>query len=483
MSNRVAFIIVTLAIVGCTPIKEVQENVAPSKTFNVMAPLHIKVFNDPKLLEESDWVTFRNQLKLSKDMGISAVSVDVWWGDVEAENDNVFNWGYYRSVFKEITDQGLDIIPILSFHQCGGNVGDNYTSLLPQWIWPKLVDENQKIASDIDLKYVSNATDENGDLKFSNEYVALWADEFVLSQYVELMQAFKNEFQNYRDQIQEINISCGPSGELRYPSYNSHDNWSYPGSGHLQCYSNLALKDFSKSMEKRYATLAIMNEAWSTNYNSFDEVSFPENGDEFFESGEYYSTPFGQDFVDWYNQSMVDHGIRMMQAAADVFETTDSTGIALGFKIPGIHWQMQNPNSPRASEIKCGLINAKNLSGARGYYETLSEIFEALPNDKVNLHFTCLEMGNEYSGEGVSDHYSRAQDLVFQVDSVARALKIRVKGENALSGNLYSDFGWDRLEEALTKGSYEGITILRMGDVTTDNELGNLRYEKIIKEY
>ena len=36
-----------------------------------------------------------------------------------------------------ITAAGLDIAPILSFHQCGGNVGDDCDVPLPPWLWRK----------------------------------------------------------------------------------------------------------------------------------------------------------------------------------------------------------------------------------------------------------------------------------------------------------------------------------------------------------
>lgn len=480
---RSTLFILSVLLWSCTAPQENKEvQSEPKKTFNVMAPLHIKVFNDPRVLEEADWEKFKTQLAQARDIGVAAVSVDVWWGDVEGEADNSFNWTYYQDIFKTITDHDLQVIPILSFHQCGGNSGDDYTSLLPNWIWSKLMEENDQIASELDLKYISDSKDEDGDPRYSNEFVALWADDLVMDQYIEFMEAFKAEFAAMFDQMQEINISCGPAGELRYPSYNSHDNWSYPGSGNLQCYSDLALSDFQKASEAKYGTIQLLNGAWNTDFSTFGDITLPEDAEDFFQSGAYYNTTYGKDFISWYNQSLVDHGVRMVKAGLKTFGDQLSNDLKLGFKVPGIHWQLRNPQSPRASEVKCGLINSYGLTGAKGYHSTLSRIYEEIPNDKVNLHFTCLEMGNEYSGEGESEHYSRAQELVFQVDSAAQALGINVKGENALAGNLYGDFGWDRMAEALDKGTFEGVTILRMGDVTTENELGKKRYTDLISK-
>jgi hypothetical protein len=90
---------------------------------NVMAPLCMDdIMKDGKCSKTSE--TFKEQLKTAKAMGVKAVSVDVWWGIVERDGDNRFVWDYYDKVADAIRDAGLHWAPILSFHQCGGNVGD-----------------------------------------------------------------------------------------------------------------------------------------------------------------------------------------------------------------------------------------------------------------------------------------------------------------------------------------------------------------------
>ena len=78
-------------------------NVQASSSFTVMAPLLVK-----------DRDTFRLQLAEAKQIGVDSVSVDVWWGLVEAKADQAFNWGYYDSIFADITQAGLKIVPIMS---------------------------------------------------------------------------------------------------------------------------------------------------------------------------------------------------------------------------------------------------------------------------------------------------------------------------------------------------------------------------------
>ena len=132
MLRKLASLAATATVMGTTVLGGVNTFAATNGiTCNAMSPLHI-----------NDWNTFYNDLSNAKAIGVHAISVDVWWGDVEKNGDNQFDFSYYDQVFKAITDKGLDIVPIMSFHQCGGNVGDDYTSLLPNWVWDKYSSES-----------------------------------------------------------------------------------------------------------------------------------------------------------------------------------------------------------------------------------------------------------------------------------------------------------------------------------------------------
>ena len=58
--------------------------------FNAMAPLHVMNYNDLNLEEEKDWALFAKHLDEANTIGVDAISVDVWWGFVEKQN-NVFH--------------------------------------------------------------------------------------------------------------------------------------------------------------------------------------------------------------------------------------------------------------------------------------------------------------------------------------------------------------------------------------------------------
>lgn len=519
-------------------------------TANVMAPLHVMNYNAPDRFEvPADWQSFETELRIAKTIGVRAVSVDVWWGDVETQGDNRFNWSYYREVFQRIINAGLKIVPIISLHQCGGNVGDTYTSLLPAWVWEAIKGKN----SVNDLKYQSELGN------YSNEYVSLWADSCVMPQYREFMIAFvefcsQNQFIRH---IEELNISCGPAGELRYPSYNAHDwifevadgnklwekkdqqgnvilrgdrtNW--PHRGALQCYGKLALADFRAKMKLKYGSLKRLQAAWGVagqGLNSFTEIRLPNQGndhgypggqifkaDQLFQNGAYYKSQYGRDLIEWYNQSLIDHGKRLLDLADQVFAGAGWRKIPLGIKIPGIHWQMgtlggAQPEAPRAAEIAAGLIrlgpdfarhfdlNEAAAVNGHGYREIIRLCNRT--GRPVNLHFTCLEMGNsETGGSGETPkQYSLAKTLVGWVALEAYRQGVTIKGENALSGGLpwtNEDFpgdwvdAWDHINQALERYPYAGITMLRMTDVTTvknpDNgkTVGQDRYRELIAKF
>lgn len=428
-----------------------------NNSFAVMAPLHV-----------TNWGDFEYRLGVAKSMGVQAVSVDVWWGDVEKNGDQNFNWSYYDTIFDKITNAGLDIVAIMSFHQCGGNVGDDYTAYVPSWIW-----SHYSGVSATDMQYRS----ETG--AYSGEYVSLWADQYVVDEYIEFMNAFEARYGHMASDFDELNISGGPAGELRYPSYNSHDWGGYPNRGTIQAYSTLAKADFRNDMLAKYGSLSGINAAWGSSMSSVSEINPPSNADWFFNSYDYKNSQYGKDFIDWYNGSLKEHGQNLIAAATTAFDNQFSN-IPLGMKIPGIHWRIADPSYPRLAEITAGLIQTSidfqsSLTG-HGYNNIIST-FEG-QSRKVNLHFTCLEMGNE----GYAPAYSMAENLVFWVAGAAAAKGVDIKGENALSGGVESDFGWDKINNAFQWASYSGLTVLRIGNVTNGGT-GQYRFTQLINTY
>lgn len=432
-----------------------------AQSANVMAPLEV-----------DNYGAFENQMATANAMGVTAVSVDVWWGKVEGAGDQQFDWGYYDDLFGRITNAGLDIVPIMSFHQCGGNVGDTCNIPIPGWIW------NHYPVSASDLRYKSEQGNE------SVETVSLWADSYVLSEYQEFMEAFEARYSYLASDIDEINISMGPAGELRYPSYNSHDTGTgYPTRGGFQSYSEPAKSDFRNWAINKYGSLSGVNNAWGFSLGQVNDINPPANAGNFVTSGEHVNTQYGRDFVRWYHDSLMGHGYNMMDTALTGFDGAFAD-IELGMKIPGIHWKMSaTDNTRRSAEIAAGLIpsdiDLNSPATGHGYADIVGVVasYQNEPRGVV-LHFTALEMNDDPNGNG----QSLAQTLVFWVAEEAEAQGVPIKGENALAGGATTDTGWDNIENAFDYASYSGMTVLRINQVATGGT-GQYRYEQFINNY
>lgn len=457
---------------------------------NVMAPL---VVGDPHNIDSEssrkDWSKFNDHLKEMARIGVDAVSTDVWWGLIEPA-EGTFEWAYYDKLSRAILDAGLKWVPILSFHRCGGNIGDTANVPVPTWVW-----ERARVlsgaASIRDVRYVSEQGNE------SDEYISGWATKFVMPLYESVMREFQQHFAPLADNIAEINVSLGPAGELRYPSYNNHDDGTdYPSRGALQCYSGMAVASFRRWAMDKYGNPAGIDGAWGTNVAGGQEVRPPSNLPEFFHRFDHHDTQYGRDFHDWYSDSLFDHGRLMINGALAIFATDDAAfkGIDIGMKVPGIHWRTGERHGDRVhlgdrlAELAAGLIRtsgkdwAGNVKG-RGYRPLLKMVseFQNNPHSRVVLHFTCLEMAD---GEGGKKANSVARSLVIWVGQEAQKQGVPIKGENAVWWTLSDPASWARMRSHLavegTSGAYEGLTILRMGDVAT-NAVSKAEMERTIE--
>lgn len=90
------------------------------------------VITNDNVLEDKD--KLESQLKELKAAGVDGVMVDVWWGIIESKGPKQYDWSAYRSLFELIQQYELKLQAIMSFHQCGGNVGDVVTIPIPKWV-------------------------------------------------------------------------------------------------------------------------------------------------------------------------------------------------------------------------------------------------------------------------------------------------------------------------------------------------------------
>jgi hypothetical protein len=196
---------------------------------------------------------FESLLADAAGIGVNAVSVDVWWGKVEAAGDQQFDWSYYDTVFEKIAEKGLKIAPIMSFHKCGGGPGDDCNIPLPSWLPYEF--QTSGLQSD-DLKYESEVG-----LRKLDDAIVPWATDRlrVLAQFSQFMNAFEQHYASRAHDFVELNVSLGPTGELRYPAYNPDDGAGFPRRGHFQAYSPLARASFRNWALQQFGGLAGVN--------------------------------------------------------------------------------------------------------------------------------------------------------------------------------------------------------------------------------
>ncbi|KAJ9135148.1 hypothetical protein P3X46_032361 [Hevea brasiliensis] len=131
------------------------------------------------------------------------VMVDAWWGLVEKDGPLKYNWEGYAELVQMVQKYGLKLQVVMSFHQCGGNVGDSCRARTP------------------------------------------------IQVYTDYMRSFQNRFRDYLGEvIVEIQVGMGPCGELRYPAYpESNGTWRFPGIGEFQCYDKYMKTSLEASAE------------------------------------------------------------------------------------------------------------------------------------------------------------------------------------------------------------------------------------------
>ena len=235
---------------------------------------------------------FSRALREISAAGAHGVAVDVWWGAVERAPRS-YDFGGYRALATAVREAGLRLQVVLSFHACGGNVGDDAAIPLPSWV-------EEAAVGDADLFYAD--APRGGALGRRNpECVSLFADcddgalggRSPLQCYREFMEAFRAEFEQElgigrrrrRKQrssggkevngngdgdangggeesddddasfsslavIDEVVVGAGPCGELRYPSYFEPHGWRFPGVGEFQCHDRRARASLAEAARK-----------------------------------------------------------------------------------------------------------------------------------------------------------------------------------------------------------------------------------------
>ncbi|KAG8372800.1 hypothetical protein BUALT_Bualt12G0104700 [Buddleja alternifolia] len=362
-------------------------------------------------------------LEALKSAGVEGIMMDVWWGLVEGENPGQYNWGGYSELLEMAKKQGLKVQAVMSFHQCGGNVGDSCTIPLPKWAV-------EEINKDPDLAY----TDQWG--RRNHEYISLGCDTLPVLKgrspiqcYSDFMRAFKDNFEHLLgDTIVEIQVGMGPAGELRYPSYpEQNGTWRFPGIGAFQCYDKYMINSLKAAAE------AIGKPEWGhtgpTDAGQYN--NWPEDTNFFKKGGGGWSSQYGEFFLSWYSQMLLDHGERILQSAKGIF---DNNSTKISIKVAGIHWHYGTRS--HAPELTAGYYNTRNRDG-------YLPIAQMLARHGAIFNFTCIEMRDH---EQPQDALCAPEKLVKQVALATREARVPLAGENALP--RYDEYAHEQILQA-----------------------------------
>ncbi|GJN09124.1 hypothetical protein PR202_ga27102 [Eleusine coracana subsp. coracana] len=346
-----------------------------------------------------------------KSAGVEGIMVDVWWGIAEAEGPGRYNFNGYMELMEMAKKTGLKVQAVMSFHQCGGNVGDSVTIPLPKWVL-------EEMDKDQDLAY----TDRSGRRNY--EYVSLGCDTTPVLKgrtpiqcYADFMRAFRDHFATYMgNTIVEIQVGMGPAGELRYPSYpESNGTWAFPGIGEFQCYDRYMLSSLKAAAE------SVGKPEWG-NAGPGDSGSYKDWPEDtpFFRREGGWNTEYGEFFMSWW---------------------------------PGIHWHYGTRS--HAAELTAGYYNTRHHDG-------YLPIARMLGRHGAVLNFTCVEMRDH---EQPQDAQCRPEALVQQVAAAARDAGVGLAGENALP--RYDETAHDQVVATAAEKAQEermvAFTYLRMG--------------------
>ncbi|KAE7999513.1 hypothetical protein FH972_003932 [Carpinus fangiana] len=440
------------------PQKLLERDFAGTSNVPVYVMLPLGVINMKCELVDPDGLL--KQLRFLKSVNIDGVKVDCWWGIVEAHVPQEYNWNGYKRLFQMVRELKFKLQVVMSFHECGGNVGDDVCIPLPHWV-------AEIGRSNPDIFFTDKEGRRNPEcLSWGIDMERVLRGRTAIEVYFDYMRSFRVEFNELfeDDTISMIEVGLGPCGELRYPSSPVKHGWRYPGIGEFQCYDRYLLRSLRKAAEARGHSLWARGPDNAGSYNSRPH----ETG--FFCDGGDYDGYYGRFFLKWYSQVLVDHGDRVLYLAKLAFERNH-----IAAKLPSIHWWYKTAN--HAAELTAGFYNSCNRDG----YAT---IVAMIKKHGAALNFTCAEVQMLDQHEDFSEALADPEGLVWQVLNAAWDVCIPITSENALP--CHDRVGYNKLlENAKPMNDLDGrhflsFTYIRLSPLLMESQ-NFMEFERFVK--
>lgn len=421
----------------------------------------------------------RGYLTKLKQIGVTGIMVDVWWGSCEPAPGD-YRFDTYIHLIEMCQQLQLQVQAVMSFHSCGGNVGDTVNIPLPVWVieaadehglWflddqgattkeyitfgadtERVLPVGSNVARNtsarrsipqeiVDEALVASTSEPSQPAQSQNEIEL----RTPIETYVAFVAAFLNRMSEAEllESIAEIQLGMGPCGELRYPSYPlADDKWKFPGIGKFQCFDKYMLCKMYDAIEKQGNGLIKAASLPPRDAGDYNDTPWDT---QFFTKG--FKSDSGKWFLRWYFGELLRHGEHLLKG---VREIAPDTNIAV--KISGVHWWRFS--SSRAAEATAGYINGS----ASGY----SNIAQMLKQYEAVFDFTCLEMRT------IDQPFLTARcgprQLVYEVFRAAARENVTVAGENALER-----LDWPAFKQIIkayegTNAKTCGFTLLRLNE-------------------
>ncbi|OVA14036.1 Glycoside hydrolase [Macleaya cordata] len=388
------------------PMKLQERDFAGSPYVPVYVMLPLGIINMKSELVDPDGLL--KQLRILKSINVDGVMVDCWWGIVEAHAPQEYNWYGYKRLFQLVRDLKLKLQVVMSFHECGGNVGDDVCIPLPHWVAE--IGRNNP-----DIFFTDKEGRRNPEcLSWGIDKERVLRGRTAVEVYFDYMRSFRVEFDEFFQEgvISEIEVGLGPCGELRYPSYPVKHGWRYPGIGEFQCYDRYLMKSLTKAAEARGHSF------WARGPENAGCYTSQPHETGFFCDGGDYDSYYGRFFLNWYSQILIDHADRVLSLAKLAFE-----GTCIAVKLSGVHWWYKTAS--HAAELTAGFYNPCNRDG-------YAAIAAMLKKHEAALNFTCVELRTLDQEEDYPEALADPEGLVWQVLNAAWDVSIPVASENAL---------------------------------------------------
>lgn len=385
-------------------------------------------------------------LKALKLLGVEGVELPVWWGIVEKEAAEKYEWSGYLALAEMVQNAGLKLHVSLCFH---GSKQPNIP--LPKWVsqigeaQPSIffTDKSQQhyrqclsLAVD-DLPILNGKTPvqvyhdfcesfKSTFLPFMGSTIQVRSLILVSKIRCSLLPKKKKKvfpivFQMGIDALscscfvnfQGISMGLGPDGELRYPSHDRMTKSSrVPGVGEFQCYDQNMLnilKQHAEAAGNHYWGLGGPHDA-----PSYDQS--PNSGNFFKDHGGSWESPYGDFFLSWYSNQLITHGNRLLALASLTFGDADMT---IYGKVPLMHsWYRTRSH---ASELTSGFYNTSLRDG----YEAVAEMFA---RNSCKMILPGMDLADEHQPR---DSLSSPESLLKQIRTVCRKHGVQLSGQNS----------------------------------------------------